>query len=111
MKKLILILSFFGYSICGFAQTNTDVRYVNGYTRTDGTYVNGYWKTESNSTNRDNISTKENVNSYTGQSGTRAQDYTPAANQYGAGKTIYEGPNGGQYYINSNGNKTYVPKR
>lgn len=25
-------------------------------------------------------------------------------------KTIYTGPRGGQYYINSNGNKTYVPR-
>ena len=24
------------------------------------------------------------------------------------GRTIYEGPRGGQYYINSNGNKTYL---
>jgi colicin import membrane protein len=27
------------------------------------------------------------------------------------GKTIYEGPRGGQYYYNSNGNKTYVKKQ
>lgn len=27
---------------------------------------------------------------------------------YNSGRTIYEGPKGGQYYINSNGNKTYV---
>ena len=26
------------------------------------------------------------------------------------GRTIYEGPRGGRYYINSNGNKTYVKK-
>ena len=26
------------------------------------------------------------------------------------GKTIYEGPRGGRYYINSNGNKTYITK-
>ena len=24
------------------------------------------------------------------------------------GRTIYEGPRGGKYYINSNGNKTYI---
>ena len=24
------------------------------------------------------------------------------------GRTIYEGPRGGRYYINSNGNKTYI---
>lgn len=27
------------------------------------------------------------------------------------GETIHTGSRGGQYYINSNGNKTYVPKR
>ena len=26
------------------------------------------------------------------------------------GRTIYEGPRGGRYYINSNGNKTYIKK-
>lgn len=27
------------------------------------------------------------------------------------GRTIYTGPRGGQYYINSNGNKTYIRKK
>ena len=27
------------------------------------------------------------------------------------GRTIYEGPKGGNYYINSNGNKTYLKKK
>ena len=26
------------------------------------------------------------------------------------GRTIYEGPRGGHYYINSNGNKEYISK-
>ena len=26
------------------------------------------------------------------------------------GRTIYEGPRGGRYYINTNGNKTYIKK-
>ena len=26
------------------------------------------------------------------------------------GRTIYEGPRGGRYYINSNGNKSYIKK-
>ena len=33
------------------------------------------------------------------------------AYNYGSGRTIHTGSRGGQYYINSNGNKTYVPKR
>lgn len=85
--------------------------YQNGYTRKDGTYVNGHYKTRSNNTNWDNYSTQGNVNPYTGEFGTRAKDYSLDAYNYGVGQTIYTGPRGGQYYINSNGNKTYVPKR
>ena len=33
---------------------------------------------------------------------------TIPSQSYQSGKTIYTGPRGGQYYINSNGNKTYV---
>lgn len=91
--------------------TNSSVRYQRGYTRTDGTYVTGHMKTNSNGTNLDNFSTSNNLNPYTGTTGTRARDYSPRANNYGAGSTIMTGPRGGQYYMNSNGNKTYVPKR
>ena len=87
------------------------VRYQNGYQRTDGTVVQSHYKTESNSTNWDNFSTKGNTNTYTGESGSRARDYSSGAYNYGSGQTIQTGSRGGQYYINSNGNKTYVPKR
>jgi len=40
-----------------------------------------------------------------------AKDYSSGSYNYGSGKTIQTGPKGGQYYYNSNGNKTYVPKR
>lgn len=39
-------------------------------------------------------------NSYTRRDGTVVR-----------GQTIYQGSRGGQYYINRNGNRTYVPKR
>jgi hypothetical protein len=68
-------------------------------------------KTTTNFTNHDNYSTTGNTNSYTGQSGSRAKDYSSGATNYGSGQNIQIGPNGGQYYINSNGNKVYVPKR
>ena len=87
------------------------VRYQNTYQRYDGTVVEAHFKTQSNNTNWDNFSTKGNVNPYTGQSGLRARDYSSGAYNYGKGHTIQTGPKGGQYYINSNGNKTYVPKR
>lgn len=91
--------------------TSSGVRYQNGYTRSDGTYVQGHYKTNSNSTNHDNFSTSGNVNIYTGSVGTRARDYSSEAYNYGSGRTVYTGSRGGQYYINSNGNKTYIPKR
>ena len=91
--------------------TSTSVRYQSGYTRSNGTYVQGHYKTTSNNTNHDNFSTSGNTNPYTGTSGSRAADYSPSAYNYGSGQTIYTGPKGGQYYYNSNGNKTYVPKR
>lgn len=87
------------------------VRYQSGYTRSDGTYVNGHYKTTTNRTNHDNFSTQGNINIYTGTQGSRARDYSPGAFNYGVGQTIRTGSRGGQYYINSHGNKTYVPKR
>ena len=91
--------------------TNSSVRYQPGYTRSDGTYVRGHYKTGVNNTNHDNYSTRGNVNTYTGTVGTCAPDYSPRAYNYGSGHTIYTGERGGQYYVNSNGNRTYVPKR
>ena len=92
-------------------QTNPNIKYQEGYQRSNGTYVQGHYKTESNTTNLDNFSTQGNINPYTLQSGTRAQDYSPDALNYGQGQIIQTGPRGGQYYINENGRKTYVPKR
>jgi hypothetical protein len=91
--------------------TNPNVKYQEGYQRSNGTYVQGHYKTESNATNIDNFSTQGNTNPYTLQSGTRAQDYSSEALNYGQGQTIQTGSRGGQYYINENGRKTYVPKR
>ncbi len=106
MKNLIITTLFCFIGMLAYGQT-----YVSGYFKTDGTYVSGHYRTSSNNTNWDNYSTQGNSNSYTGEKGTRARDYSPEALNYGSGKTIYTGPRGGQYYINSNGNKVYVPKR
>ena len=112
MKNIFLILAISFIAINLFAQTNTNVRYQNGYYKpSTGTYTEGHYKTESNQTNVDNFSTKDNTNPYTDDKGTRAKDYSNDANNYGQGQTIQTGSRGGQYYINSNGNKTYVPKR
>lgn len=91
--------------------SNSNSQRVGGYTKSNGTYVAPYYRTQSNATNTDNYSTNGNYNWRTGNSGTRAADYSSNAYNYGNGQTIYTGPRGGQYYINSTGNKTYVPKR
>lgn len=106
MKKICLLIVALILSSTVFADT-----WVNGYYKKDGTYVQGYMRSDPNGTNLDNYSTKGNTNPYTGSDGTRAQDYSPEASNYGQGHTIYTGPRGGQYYINENGKKVYVPKQ
>lgn len=112
MKKLLFAIGFLAVVSSASAQVNGSSKYQNGYYKpSTGTYVQGHYKTSTNSTNHDNYSTKGNSNSYTGTSGTRARDYSSGASNYGSGKTIHTGSRGGQYYYNSNGKKTYVPKR
>jgi hypothetical protein len=106
MKRLLVLLFFLIRLSSVFADT-----YVNGYYKKDGTYVNGYTRSSPDSTNINNYSTQGNTNPYTGSQGTKAQDYSTEAQSYGSGRTIYTGPKGGQYYINENGNKVYVPKQ
>ena len=100
--------SSYGTSSYGVNNYST---YVSGYTKSNGTYVQGHYRSSQNSTNHDNYSTSGNYNPYTGSAGSRAKDYSTGAYNYGSGHTIHTGSRGGQYYINSNGNKTYVPKR
>lgn len=111
MKKLFVFLVVASLPFLGISQTNSSTRYQQGYTKKNGTYVKGHYKTTTNKTNHDNYSTKGNTNKYTRTSGTRAKDYSSGAYNYGSGKTIHTGPKGGQYYYNSKGNKTYVPKQ
>lgn len=101
--------STFGTS--NYGTTNTNSTYVNGYTKSNGTYVQGHHRSTRNDTNHDNWSTIGNTNIHTGTSGNRAKDYSTGAYNYGTGHTIHTGSRGGQYYINSHGKKTYVPKR
>ena len=107
MKQSLLFIAFISI---GFWASSQTVQYENGYYKSNGTYVQPHYQTTSNGTNTDNYSTQGNTNPYTGSEGTRAKDYSTEASGYGNGKTIETGPKGGQYYINDNGNKTYVPK-
>lgn len=110
MKKTLLTIAICLIGFSGFSQTRN--QYVPGYIKpSTGTYVEGYNRTLPNNTNIDNYSTYGNTNPYTGSLGTVPQDYSSGASSYGQGQTIYTGPRGGQYYINGNGNKTYVPKQ
>lgn len=130
MKKSLImtvILSFIG--ITSFAQsysysqksqngsstpstaTNPNIRYQEGYYRSNGTYVQPHMKTEKDNTNGNEFGTRGNTNPFTLKEGTRPKDYSSESYNYGQGKQIQTGERGGQYYINDNGNKTYVPKR
>jgi hypothetical protein len=70
IKKLVgfvfLLLVSLGLVI---AQSNPKHVQVNGYYKDNGTYVQPYFRTAPNSTNRDNFSTKGNVNPYTNKPG------------------------------------------
>ncbi len=110
MKKTLLTIVVCLIGFTGFSQTRN--QYVPGYIKpSTGTYVEGYNRTLPNNTNIDNYSTFRYTNLYTGNVGTKPQDYSTGASSYGQGQIIYTGPKGGQYYINGNGNKTYVPKQ
>ena len=98
------------YSTPTYSQPTTGTAYQNSYER-NGTVVEGSYHTRPNNTNTDNWSTSGNTNPITNERGTRAQDYSPGALNYGQGQVIQTGPRGGQYYENSNGNRVYVPKR
>lgn len=61
---LFTIISLAFFSLQSKSQVNPNSTYVQGYYRSDGTSVNGYYKTTPNSTNRDNYTTRPNVNPY-----------------------------------------------
>lgn len=125
MKKAFLFIVFLFAAANSFAQTST---YVSGYTKSNGTYVQGHYRTAPDATITNNWSTVGNVNPYTGIPGTvsYSSSYStyssPSYSNYSApsystyssptystySTPIYTGPRGGTYYINSNGNKTYI---
>ncbi|WP_179349774.1 SH3 domain-containing protein [Winogradskyella pacifica] len=62
---LFALVSFF----ISYCQVNPNHHKVNGYYRSDGTYVKSHYRTNKNNTNRDNYSTKPNINPWTGKKG------------------------------------------
>ncbi len=122
MKNLFFLIVLFFTTALTFAQSEV---WVNGYYRSNGTYVQGYYRTAPDYTINNNWSTVGNVNPHTGKAGTVSRSstysdvyYTPTSSSYSTysipsytpTSTIYTGPRGGQYYINSNGNKTYISR-
>ena len=113
MKKALFFIAFLFAVANSFAQTST---YVSGYTNSYGTYVQGYYRTTPNYTRNDNYSTIGNINPYTGSYGTKPADsYYSSPSYYStpsyiSSTPVYTGSRGGQYYINSNGNKTYISR-
>lgn len=90
---------------------NLNSTHVRGHFRKDGTYVMPHLRSTPNGTNHDNWSTYPHSNPYTGKKGYVTPDYSIDLYSPSNTQIIQTGPRGGQYYINSNGNKTYVPKR
>lgn len=108
MKHVVLFFAMMMMTIISFGQSQT---WVSGYINANGQYIQSHWRQNPDKTNHNNWSTVQQINPYTNDQGTKAKDYSPQANNYGQGKTIFIGPKGGQYYYNNNGNKVYVPKR
>jgi hypothetical protein len=111
MKKLLIICTMLTGCSTLFAQN--PVR-ISGYTNNYGTYVEPHYRTSPNSTVRDNYSYSGNVNPFTGSIGTKTYEsystpsFSTPSYSSPSTSTIYTGPRGGTYYINGNGNKTYV---
>jgi hypothetical protein len=127
MKKAFLFIVFLFAAANSFAQSTV---YVQGYTRTNGTYVQGHYRTAPDATITNNWSTVGNVNPYTGKPGTVS--YSSSTSSYSTYSSpsystysspsyststysspsystpVYTGSRGGTYYVNSNGNKTYI---
>lgn len=57
-----------------------------------------------------NADAQQNVNNQTGTTISTSTPTTKSSGTTTSGRTIYTGPRGGKYYINSNGNKTYIKK-
>lgn len=66
MRNLIAFVVSAVFISSAFAQV-----YVQPHQRSDGTHVEGHYRSSPNHTDRDNYSTRGNINPYTGKEGTR----------------------------------------
>ena len=72
LSKIICLIILVTISTASFAVGSHRVK---GYTKSNGTYVAPHRQTNSNRTQRDNWSSKPNVNPYTGKRGTKTPKY------------------------------------
>ncbi len=70
MKQLFLCFLIFIFTAPAFAKSGGS-HSVGGYTKKNGTYVQPHHSTNPNTTQRDNWSSRGNVNPYTGKHGTK----------------------------------------
>lgn len=134
MKNFLFLIAFLFFSVVSFSQVSVRGYYrsngtyvqphqrtapnytrndnystvgnVNPYTGKAGTQPRDSYTTTRTTSSNYSAPTYSNTSTYT-------PTYTPPATNYSSpsyssSQTIYTGPRGGQYYINSNGNKTYV---
>jgi hypothetical protein len=76
---LLLALMFVGIGTICFGQKHT---YVRPYVKKNGTFVPGHYRTSPNGTNRDNFSTRPNINPYTGKYGYVTPDNKSSTTSY-----------------------------
>ena len=100
MKNVMLLIA------ATFLCLSSSAEYIEGYCKSNGVCVQGYYRNERNSTSSDNYPASRNVTPYTGLSVHRTNDYNS-----GSVQLIQTGPRGGQYYVDENGKKIYVPKQ
>lgn len=101
----------FGLIFCLLACTTYGQQYIEGYCRKDGTCVPGHFRSRPNDSALDNYSTAGNLNPNTGRISNQEVEIPATSGQGLSSPLMHIGPRGGQYYINENGRKVYVPKR
>ena len=70
MNKTLFLLIFLMFNQVAHAS-----KHVKGYVKKDGTYVAPHQRSDPNRTQRDNYSSKPNINPYNGKKGTKEPDH------------------------------------
>lgn len=128
MRKLLLL--FLLLSGCVTANTSSDEQPVNALFEPAGSFAYYYAKPDSTSNEAGSLPAGQPVQ-IVGRRGRWYRSQYPNQRSYyflvsslsasagfnaspysgGSGRTIQTGPRGGRYYINSNGNKTYIRRK